>query len=111
MLYLHGHAARGRKLNKAPDYIVDDVGCWIWQKARKSTGYGHLWNGDRHVPAHRHYYELHVALIPEGMEVHHRCGVKLCVNPEHLEPLTRVDHMRLDGRAVPGQPPRGISAR
>lgn len=28
----------------------------------------------------------------EGLEVHHECGVRRCVNPEHLVPLTRAEH-------------------
>jgi hypothetical protein len=28
-------------------------------------------------------YERHVGPIPNGYDVHHRCGNRLCVNPEH----------------------------
>jgi len=32
--------------------------------------------------------------IPKGWHVHHACGVKLCVNPEHLRILSPVEHSR-----------------
>jgi hypothetical protein len=30
--------------------------------------------------------------VPPGYEVHHRCGVKRCVNVEHLELMLTSDH-------------------
>ena len=35
--------------------------------------------------------------IPDGMELHHRCGVYACWNPDHLKPVTHAEnqsHMR-----------------
>jgi hypothetical protein len=37
--------------------------------------------------------------IPAGLELHHVCENKLCVNPEHLQPMTRCDHLRLHRNA------------
>jgi hypothetical protein len=38
-------------------------------------------------------YELLIGEIPKGHELHHTCENRLCVNPDHLKPLTRKDHI------------------
>jgi hypothetical protein len=43
-------------------------------------------------PAHRLAYELLVGPIPEDHELHHLCGFRSCVKPEHLVPLTASEH-------------------
>jgi hypothetical protein len=37
---------------------------------------------------------LLVGPIPEGMEIDHLCRNRGCVNPEHLEPVTRQENIR-----------------
>jgi hypothetical protein len=46
---------------------------------------------------HRLGWRLLRGPIPEGKELHHRCGVFACWNPDHLEPATHAEnqsHMR-----------------
>jgi len=76
-------------------YSVDEsTGCWEWLGARLNKGYGRCKVGNQPVQAHRVFYAHHVGPIPDGHDIHHRCGNKGCVNPEHLEPLTRAENTR-----------------
>lgn len=76
------------KIEKRPS------GCWLWTAASRN-GYGYIGlnrDGWRPVRAHRVAYELFVQPIPQGLVIHHRCGIRLCVNPDHLELLDHRTH-------------------
>src|SRR5579864_6917279 len=66
-------------------------GCWEWSGARSGKGYGYLFSRKvkgaiRNLYAHRFSYEyFRGESIPEELEVDHKCRVKHCVNPDHLE--------------------------
>lgn len=75
--------------------------CWIWTGGRQSAGYGRLSFGARTL-AHRAVYELLVGPIPEGLTLDHLCRVPLCVNPDHLEPVTRGENV-LRGNGLSAQ--------
>jgi len=69
-------------------------GCWIWIAARDSKGYGgfHVGGsrkGRRWVRAHRWAYAAAKGEPPAGLDLDHLCRNRACVNPEHLEPVTR----------------------
>lgn len=75
---------------------TDSDGCWIWTGSNSkpfpnAAVYGKYTH--RGV-AHRVAYELLVGPIPEGLELDHLCRVTLCVNPAHLEPVTRAENQR-----------------
>lgn len=79
---------------------VSPSGCWEWT-ANRANGYGRLRmsNPRRTEAAHRLSYEALVGPIPEGLDLDHLCRNRACVNPEHLEPVTRqVNLMR--GRTI-----------
>jgi hypothetical protein len=71
--------------------------CWLWFAAiNPGTGYGQF--ALRHgvqAQAHRYSYELAYGAVPEGHDVHHVCHVRHCVNPDHLQALSRSDNLRL----------------
>lgn len=75
-------------------HIVDENGCWIWQGAKYGNGYSRTCRRGRPTTAHRLSYEHHVGPIPEGLVLDHLCRVPLCVNPEHLEPVTQKENLR-----------------
>lgn len=68
-----------------------DVGgvCWEWTRGHDQHGYGNFYFEGRDVRAHRWAYEFLVGPIPEGRELDHLCRNPPCVNPDHLEPVTR----------------------
>jgi len=70
-------------------------GCWLWTAAERRGGYGGFYIGPgRSMRAHKIAFEELVGPVPEGLELDHRCRTRCCVNPAHLEPVTRVVNVR-----------------
>lgn len=67
--------------------------CWEWQ-GRRQGNYGRIGGGGFHVLAHRLAYQLVVGPIPDGLDIDHLCFNPPCVNPFHLEPVTRSENSR-----------------
>jgi len=76
-------------------------GCWLWTGCGNSSGYGQKnISPGRKVVAHRLVFELLVAPVPLGMQLDHRCRVRCCVNPAHLQVVTQRENLvRGDGWA------------
>jgi hypothetical protein len=66
--------------------------CWNWTNAPNHNGYGQY--GSQGMRPHRIAYELLVGPIPDGLTLDHLCRNKLCVNPDHVEPVTRGENAR-----------------
>ncbi len=78
-----------KKVQKSPD------GCWLWvgEWSRSSRRYGSFnWEGAP-MQAHRSAWILERGLIPEGMNVLHRCDIPRCVRPDHLFLGTQADNV------------------
>lgn len=64
--------------------------CWVWTAALRGDGKYPAFSLNRvQVAGHRIAYIHFVGPIPKGLEVDHLCLNKKCVNPRHLEPVTR----------------------
>lgn len=74
---------------------VDENGCWIWQGATLENGYGEFQEKGKNWLAHRWSYTYARGEIREGHELHHGCGVRACVNPDHLLEVTEEAHREL----------------
>lgn len=73
---------------------VDESGCWLWIGALSHDGYGRVgYRGFSSDYAHRAVYEDLVGPIPDGLECDHLCRVRNCVNPSHIEPVTRRENV------------------
>lgn len=94
--FISGHENRGRRTDLAMLYTIEPTtGCWLWHGTTNDQGYGIAKNsaGVRQR-AHRLLYERHIGPIPEGLELDHVCRCRHCVNPAHMEPVTKVVNMR-----------------
>lgn len=69
-------------------------GCWLWAGSVNKDGYASLTLGGRTVIVHRLSYIQHKGDIPSGLELDHKCRVRCCVNPAHLEPVTHAENVR-----------------
>lgn len=99
---------RTRRLNRRrlADFFaktaVNRGGCWLWRAAKNDHGYG-MFLG---TTAHRTAYAWFVGPVVRGAEVDHLCRRRLCVNPAHLELVTKSENNRRavwpDGRCKRG---------
>jgi len=75
--------------------IYKGTPCWEWTASLQNKGYGQFHMGSikdgsqKTVLAHRFAYLNLVGPIPKGLEPDHLCRNRKCVNPEHLELVTR----------------------
>lgn len=85
------------KVNKSgpvPNFRPALGSCWIWTASLDPNGYGQFAvdatkasNSVRR--AHRVVYEVVVGPVSEDLDLDHLCRVRACVNPSHLEPVSR----------------------
>lgn len=95
-------------------------GCWMWTGARggrASHQYGKIWAGRRSAAGHpvpdqasRVAYELFVGRLRDDLEIDHLCRNTLCVNPAHLEAVTRKENQRR-GRSPMAQQARQTTCK
>lgn len=83
----------------------------MWQAGTNRVGYGifhpHTTTDNRKVYAHRWAYEQRFGAVPDGMHLDHLCRNTLCVNPDHLEPVTPAVNV-LRGVSLPAQNARKV---
>jgi len=86
---------RGKPLERFMAKVIKHPsGCWEWTGSLTTNGYGWFWDGNKKVRAHRFSYEQAKGIIPIGLELDHLCRNKKCVNPNHLEAITRGENIK-----------------
>lgn len=81
--------------NGTPSPDRPDLGpCWRWTGYVDRDGYGHMRVDHADALAHRFSWALHEGHVPDALDVDHLCFVRTCVNPAHLEPVTREENSR-----------------
>lgn len=76
--------------------------CWLWTGALmvgRAAGYGAVRIDGQFVLAHRFALGTVEALVA-GLEVDHRCRVRGCVNPRHLEQVTKAENVARQNAAM-----------
>lgn len=73
--------------------VPGENGCMLFPSSTHTFGYGQFSLNCRLRLAHRVSYEMFVGPIPEGLTLDHLCRTPACVNPDHLEPVTRGENV------------------
>ena len=79
-------------------YMQVPDGCWLWEGMINDDGYGRVKIKGVKYMAHRVMYQRLVGEIPEGLTLDHLCRQRSCVNPHHLEVVTRGENARRSPR-------------
>lgn len=77
--------------------VIKPFGCWDWQDFL-TKGYGSFYINGRIMSPHRFaFIYLKGTDIPKGLDLDHLCRNRGCVNPQHLEVVTRKENLRRGG--------------
>lgn len=83
---------------------VTESGCWIWMGCMLPKGYGQFRLNGAATVAHKAAYLLIKGDYDQTLDLDHLCRVRCCVNPDHLEPVTRQENLRRgDGAKLVGK--------
>lgn len=65
-------------------------GCWLWSGYVNHDGYGRVQINGKQTMVHRATF----GVVPDGTELDHKCRVRSCCNPDHLDPVPHSENVR-----------------
>jgi len=71
---------------------VDPKGCWVWQ-GRNKNDYPIATIKGESLGVHRVVLEAKHGKPLGSQAAHHKCANSMCVNPDHLQPVTHRDNV------------------
>jgi hypothetical protein len=69
---------------------VTASGCWEWQGSRNGKGYGQYMGRLAHVVV----WEAETGQSAPDKQLDHLCRNRVCVRPEHLEPVSPSENLK-----------------
>jgi hypothetical protein len=103
--FLYGRHGTGRVMHTDADIEtfwgkVDkpdepDQKCWLWmgtQDRGDPLSYGRFWYQNHRIRSHRFAWLVTHGSLTDGFAVHHKCDIRCCVNPDHLQEVPLRDN-------------------
>ncbi len=94
--FVHGHSIPIPIETRFWSKVKKTEGCWLWIASFARHGYGAFsdFKAKRTFKAHRFSYALANGSIAKDLVIDHKCFVRNCVNPAHLEAVTQAENLR-----------------
>lgn len=73
--------------------IDSNTGCWNWTGSTNWGGYARITRGNKSQSAHRYAYMFIHGPVSSSLDLDHLCRNRRCVNPHHLDPVTRKENL------------------
>lgn len=87
--------------------FIDDSQCWNWQGHITDKCYSVISVMDHQYYGHRLSFAVFIGVIPENLTIDHLCKNRKCINPTHMEVVTRAENA-LRGESSPAQNARKL---
>jgi hypothetical protein len=84
-------------------YVIEDpeTGCLLYLVQDNGSGYGTVHPPYMGIGAHRVVWIAERGSVPAGHDLHHDCGVRPCVNVDHIRAVTEAEHRRIHHGVTP----------
>lgn len=84
-----------RTLDEIKARCIEVGECWEWQGAMSGCGQPRHRIDGKDSKVHHTAFKLARKRKPKGLYLVRSCGNSKCVNPDHIEPMTRSEQMKL----------------